>query len=136
MSSVLTKFAAKRQEIKTQDQEFEKVNWLHPQVIGDAMELSISEKSGLVKLNLGAGRRNPSLYANEIRAILTYGEEIMAYLDSHKEAKDAPMKVKGGAELVEKVKTELAKQAYRQALEDAGIDKTQIEVALVKKFGA
>lgn len=81
-----TRFSAKRQ---VSEETFERVNWIFAADL-NTLGLSISEKSGLVKVDLGLGRRNPSLYRNEILAILDKADEIRRYLDDHPDAKNTP----------------------------------------------
>lgn len=90
------------------DQQYDKVNWVRKHVTAQGLELSVSDRSGLVKLDIGANRRNPSLYRDEILFILNNGAELQQYLKDHddvimsKEAnrersKAAQVKTKAGA---------------------------------------
>jgi hypothetical protein len=92
--STATKFAQKKYAVaqpktEAQAEAFEKVDWLFTADL-DTMGLSISSKSGLVKVDVGAGRRNPFMYRNEILALLDKADEIRRYLDDHPQAKDVP----------------------------------------------
>jgi hypothetical protein len=83
-----TRFQARK--VQTEEQQaYTPTNWLFAADL-DTMAVSISENSGIVKLDLGLGRRNPSLYANEIKAILEKGPELLRYLEDHPVAVDTP----------------------------------------------
>ena len=93
--STQTKFAQKKYATtqpkpETQEEGKENVNWLFAADL-DTMMLSISDRSGLVKVDVGAGRRNAFLYRNEILAILDKATEIRRYLDDHPQAKETPL---------------------------------------------
>lgn len=132
-----TRFAARKLQEESQEATV-KVNWLYPADL-ETMMLSISENSGIVKVDLGLGRRNPSLYRNELLAILDKADEIRRYFEDHPQAKDTPPSRREQREMQAIVSTVVKakeREAYKQALVDAGVEATQIEIALVKKFGA
>jgi len=132
---VYTRYGARKEQFEN---ETEKVNWLFAADLS-TMGLSISEKSGLVKLDLGLGRRNPNLYANEILAILDKGDEIRRYLQDHPQAKNTPptkKQLQAMEQLTKEVVQAKEKEAYRQALVDAGLKPTDIDVACIKRFGS
>lgn len=66
------------------DQKFEKVNWLRPVTFSNGVTASVSQKSGIVKLDIPeAGRRSPLLYADEIVALFGMAIEIARYLETN-----------------------------------------------------
>lgn len=116
--------------------EFERVNWLFASDL-DTMAVSISEKSGLVKLDLGLGRRNPSLYANEILAILDKVVELRRYLTDHPQAKNTPPSAKAlraSQALLDQVSQAKTDQINTmiKSMRDAGIAETVITETVSK----
>lgn len=65
------------------NETYDKVNWIRPNVTKNGMKLSVSDRSGLVKLDIGAGRRNPALYRDEILYVIANAVELQQYLQDH-----------------------------------------------------
>lgn len=127
-----TKFAARKFMAQTvETEQVDKVNWLYHADLG-TMAFSISDRSGLVKLDLGLGRRNPALYANEIRAILDNREAIERYLDDHPQAVNTPPSKKeqaAQAALTSQVTAAIKADQVRKmvlALKESGLDDVTI----------
>jgi hypothetical protein len=136
--SYQTKFQARKVQVPEQG-EFEKVNWQYAADL-DTMAVSISDKSGIVKVDLGLGRRNPALYRNEILAILDKGDELRQYLEDHPQAVDTPPSKKALAaaqaivDTVNQAKTAQL-NAMVKSMRDAKIPEAQI-IEAVKSFKA
>lgn len=134
-----TKFQARKQAYSqdtTQDEGQEKVAWEYTADL-DTMELSISNRSGGVKINVGANRRNPFLYANEIIAILDKADEIRRYLADHPQAKDTPPSKKQQAAMsLLDAQVQAAKNAQvvamTKSMREAGLSEDIITLALSK----
>jgi len=133
-----TKFAAKKQAYATpvNEEQQEAVSWEYTADL-DTMELSISNRSGGVKLNIGANRRNPFLYANEILAILDKADEIRRYLADHPSARNTPESKKvqlANAALNAQVNAAKNAQivAMTKSMREAGLSEEIITLALSK----
>jgi len=63
----------------------ENVNWLRKVQFPNGLTVSVSDKSGIVKLDIGAGRRNPNLYRDEIMALLACAVELQAFLKDNED---------------------------------------------------
>lgn len=116
---------------------YEKVNWIREQTLGATqefpdgygMKLSISERSGLVKVEIpGTGRRAPALYRDEILALLAHAQVITEYLERHQDVALS----KGEASEVGKVKRGQLKTATTaaQALQSLGMPPEAIQAIL------
>jgi hypothetical protein len=118
------------------DEIQEKVNWLFSADL-NTMAVAISDRSGIVKFDLGLGRRNPVLYRNEIEAFLDKADEIRRYLADHPTAKAAPLPKAQQREqslILAKVQEAKAKQVTDmvKSMRDAGIGEDVIKLALTK----
>lgn len=131
-----TRFQARKQQFSEAVREA--VNWLFLADL-DTMAVSISETSGIVKIDLGLGRRNPALYRNEIEAILDKSDEIRRYLEDHPAAKNTPP-TKRQQQAMDSITNEVMeakrKETYREALVEQGLTEAQCDAAVVKKFGS
>lgn len=134
-----TRFAAKKNFVQpvTEDQDVqESVSWEYASDL-DTMALSISSRSGGVKIDIGANRRNPFLYANEILAILDKSDEIRRYLSDHPTAKDTPASKKQQlANAAMNAQINHAKNAQiislTKSMREAGLSEELITLALSK----
>lgn len=67
-------------------QQADKVNWIREQQFTNGTKVSISEKSGVVKIDVeGTGRRAPMLYRDEILALLACTIELQNYLEANQD---------------------------------------------------
>jgi hypothetical protein len=67
------------------DYSVNKVNWLRKFQTASGLELSVSDRSGLVKIGIGANRRDPALFRDEIMFILDNALELRQYLADHED---------------------------------------------------
>ncbi len=128
-----TRFSARKQE-SSDTPQYEAVNWIFAADLG-TLGVSISEKSGLVKVDLGLGRRNPSLYANEIIALLDKADEIRRYLADHPQAKNTPPSAKElrNLEMLQATVNAVKQQqiaAMIKGMRDAGVSEEAITAAV------
>jgi hypothetical protein len=65
------------------EQKYDKVNWIRPFVAASGNRFTVSDRSGLVKIEVGAGRRDPVLYRDEILTIIGMAVELAQYLEDH-----------------------------------------------------
>lgn len=67
-------------------QPSQKVNWIRKSQTGTGLEMSVSDNSGIVKLDIpGSGRRAPVLYRDEILFLLENAQELKAYLETNQD---------------------------------------------------
>lgn len=67
-------------------QPSQKVNWIRKAMSGLGLECSISDNSGIVKLDVpGSGRRAPVLYRDEILFVLENAQFLKEYLESNQD---------------------------------------------------
>lgn len=135
-----TRFAQKKVYVQpvTQEQGEEKqaVEWLFASDL-DTMAVSISDRSGGVKIDIGANRRNPFLYRNEILAILDKEQELRRYLADHPQAKDTPPSKaaqRANALVLTQVNEAKTKQLNDmvKSMRDAGVSEDLITAAVSK----
>lgn len=138
MTRYATKKALSAQPDTTTDQgeEQDRVNWLFTADLS-TMAVAVSDRSGIVKFDLGLGRRNPVLYRNEIEAFLDKADEIRRYLADHPQAKSAPLpKAQQRAQDLILAKVNEAKNAQVanmiKSMRDAGISEDVIKLAVSK----
>lgn len=103
--------------MSTDTKTYSKVEWLRQAQFANGTIVSVSGKSGLVKIELPAsGRRAPMLYADEIQAFIDVAIELQRYLQDH----DDVINTKGESlESRKKTQTQLKAQANLAAALEA-----------------
>lgn len=67
-------------------QESNKVNWLRKTQFANGVTLSVSDSSGIVKIELPeSGRRSPMLYTDEIKTLLGAAIQIQQFLEQNQD---------------------------------------------------
>ena len=65
---------------------YQKANWIRQAQFANGTLVSVSDRSGLVKIEIPrTGRRAPMLYRDEILALLACAVELQRYLESHED---------------------------------------------------
>lgn len=116
------------------NQNYEKANWIRQAQLANGTIVSVSERSGIVKIELPkSGRRAPVLYSDEIMALLACGTELQRYLQDH----DDVVFSKEQAVDATQVKREQSKAAGNAAagLMKLGFTKEEIVTILANKAG-
>lgn len=109
----------------------EKVNWLRPQVFANGVKISVSEKSGIVKLEIpGTGRRSPMLYVDELQLLNAVQLEINRYFEANSDICHTQEENHTSREAAET--TLKRKAAVAKAMADAGASNEIIEETLKK----
>jgi hypothetical protein len=111
-----------------------KVNWLRASETANGIALSVSDNTGIVKVEIpGTGRRAPVLYRDEILALLDAAQAIRDYLD----ANDDVAFSKDQAKDSRKIKQEQTRAASTAAkgLQALGFTNEQIAAMLANKAG-
>lgn len=107
------------------------VNWIRPSVTSNGIELAVSDRTGLVRFNMGTKFRSANLFRDEILALLTVATEIQQYLQDHDDvilSKDANKERSAGKREVQK-----AASAAAAGLQKLGFTNEQIAEMLSKK---